>query len=83
MIKLDQYVSLPNGIRLHYASVGEPGKSLVLFVVRGFPLFDVQCFDLRAVDSYRRNPAHQAMSASMYANPHSRGAVCNLLDATW
>ena len=83
MIKLDQYVSLPNGIRLHYASVGEPGKSLVLFVVHGFPLFDVQCFDLRAVDSYRRNPAHQAMSASMYANPHNRGAVCNLLDATW
>jgi len=44
-------------------------------------LFDVQCFDLRAVDSYRRNPAHQSMSASMYANPHNRGAVVNLLDA--
>ena len=44
-------------------------------------LFDVQCFDLKAVDSYRRNPAHQAMSASMYANPHNRGAVVNRLDA--
>ncbi len=44
-------------------------------------LFDVQCFDLRAVDSYRRNPAHQAMTASMYANPHNRGAVVNRLDA--
>jgi len=44
-------------------------------------LFDVQCFDLRAVDSYRRNETHQAMSASMYANPHNRGAVVNKLDA--
>jgi citrate lyase subunit alpha/citrate CoA-transferase len=33
------------------------------------------------VDSYRRNEAHQAMSASMYGNPHNRGAVVNLLDA--
>jgi len=44
-------------------------------------LFDVQCFDLRAVDSYRRNAAHQSMSASMYANAHNRGAVVNQLDA--
>ena len=43
-------------------------------------LFDVQCFDLRAVESYRRNVAHQAMSASMYANPDNRGAVVNQLD---
>src|SRR5215212_1483975 len=43
-------------------------------------LFDVQCFDLKAVESYRRNPAHQAMSASMYANPHNRGSVVNQLD---
>ncbi|HEX6014670.1 MAG TPA: citrate lyase subunit alpha [Geminicoccaceae bacterium] len=44
-------------------------------------LLDVQCFDLRAVESYRRNAAHQSMSASMYANPHTRGAVVNQLDA--
>src|SRR4051795_12340928 len=44
-------------------------------------LFDVQCFDLEAVASYRRNARHQAMSASMYANPHNRGAVVNQLDA--
>ena len=44
-------------------------------------LFDVQCFDLRAVDSYRRNAAHMAMSASLYANPHNRGAVVNQLHA--
>ncbi len=44
-------------------------------------LLDVQCFDLAAVESYRRNPAHQSMSASMYANPMNRGPVVNMLDA--
>lgn len=44
-------------------------------------LLDVQCFDAAAVRSYRRDPRHQAMSASMYANPHLRGAVVDRLDA--
>lgn len=43
-------------------------------------ILDVQCFDLKAVQSYRDNPKHQAMSASMYANPHNKGAVVNNLD---
>ncbi|WP_233887997.1 citrate lyase subunit alpha [Paraburkholderia flagellata] len=43
-------------------------------------LFDVQCFDLRAVQSYRDHAAHQRMSSSMYANPESRGAVVDRLD---
>ena len=33
-----QYASLPNGTRLHYASAGERGKPLMLFV-HGFPEF--------------------------------------------
>jgi citrate lyase subunit alpha/citrate CoA-transferase len=44
-------------------------------------IFDVQAFDLRAVDSYRRDPRHMAMSASMYANPHGRGPVVDQLGA--
>lgn len=43
-------------------------------------LLDVQCFDLAAVDSYRRDPRHMAMSASLYANPHNRGCVAHELD---
>jgi citrate lyase subunit alpha / citrate CoA-transferase len=43
-------------------------------------LLDVQCFDLRAVQSYRDNARHLAMDASMYANPHNKGAVVNNLD---
>lgn len=37
-IQTDQYASLSNGIRLHYASAGEKGRPLVLFV-HGFPEF--------------------------------------------
>ena len=64
-----------------FASGGITGYLVDMFESGLFrSLFDVQCFDLRAVESYRRNRAHQAMSASMYANPHNRGAVVNQLD---
>lgn len=43
-------------------------------------ILDVQCFDLKAVESFANNPRHQSMSASMYANPHNKGAVVNNLD---
>lgn len=43
-------------------------------------IFDVQCFDLKAVASYRDNPRHQAMSGSLYGNPHDKGAIVNNLD---
>jgi citrate lyase subunit alpha / citrate CoA-transferase len=43
-------------------------------------LFDVQCFDLKAVESIARNPAHVEISADTYANPFNAGAVVNRLD---
>ena len=43
-------------------------------------LFDTQCFDLEAVSSAGKNKNHMAISASLYANPHNRGAVVNNLD---
>ncbi len=43
-------------------------------------LLDVQCFDLKAVESLRRNAGHREMSASLYANPYNRGEVVNMLD---
>lgn len=43
-------------------------------------LFDVQCFDLRAVESMRKNRNHVEMSADTYANPFNAGAVVNQLD---
>lgn len=44
-------------------------------------LLDVQCFDLKAVESIRRNAGHQEISADTYANPFNCGAVVNRLDA--
>lgn len=37
-IQTNQFASLPNGIRLHYASAGEKGRPLILFM-HGFPEF--------------------------------------------
>ena len=69
-------------VRGSFASGGITGYLFDMFEAGLFrTLFDVQCFDLRAVGSYRRNPAHQAMSASMYANPHNCGAVVDQLDS--
>ena len=43
-------------------------------------LFDVQCFDLKAVQSIGRNQRHMEMSADTYANPFNCGAVVDRLD---
>lgn len=43
-------------------------------------LMDVQCFDLRAVQSIRDNPRHQEISASRYASPGVKSAVVDSLD---
>lgn len=43
-------------------------------------LMDVQCFDLKAVESIRTNPRHQEISASHYASPSARSAVVDSLD---
>ena len=43
-------------------------------------LMDVQCFDLKAVESLREDPRHQEISAMHYASPTSRSAVVDSLD---
>jgi len=43
-------------------------------------LLDVQCFDLRAVQSIRENPRHREISAARYASPGVKSAVVNSLD---
>ena len=43
-------------------------------------LMDVQCFDLKAVESIRSDPRHQEISAMHYASPSSRSAVVDSLD---
>ena len=41
---------------------------------------DVQCFDLKAVESLREDPRHQEISALQYASPGSKSAVVDSLD---
>lgn len=41
-------------------------------------LFDVQCFDLKAIESLKRNSNHLRMSASLYGNPEVSAVVDNL-----
>jgi citrate lyase subunit alpha/citrate CoA-transferase len=73
---------LERKVRGSFASGGITGTIVDMFHAGLFrTLFDVQCFDLAAVESYRHDDAHLGMSASMYANPHNRGAVVNQLDA--
>lgn len=73
---------LDGGVQGSFASGGITGFHVEMLEAGLFrTLLDVQCFDLAAVESFRRNPAHQAMSASMYANPANRGPVVNMLDA--
>lgn len=43
-------------------------------------IYDVQCFDLEAVKSYKENPNHHGMSASFYANPYDENCIVNKLD---
>lgn len=69
------------GVKGSFAAGGITGYLVEMLEAGLFRnLFDVQCFDLRAIESYRDNPNHQFMSASMYGNPHTKGAVVNHLD---
>jgi len=44
-------------------------------------LLDTQCFDLTSVESLREKSNHVEITSSTYANPHTKGAVVNNLDA--
>ena len=43
-------------------------------------LMDVQCFDLKAVESIRSDPRHIEISSMQYASPSSRSAAVDSLD---
>ena len=43
-------------------------------------LLDVQCFDLKAVESIRTDPRHMEVSAMQYASPTAKSAAVDSLD---
>ncbi|MDO4385834.1 MAG: citrate lyase subunit alpha [Clostridia bacterium] len=74
-------IMLREKIRGSFASGGITGYLVDMLNEGCFTsLMDVQCFDLKAVESIRTNPAHHEISAMQYASPAAKSAVVDHLD---
>ncbi len=72
---------LKDNIKGSFASGGITGYLVEMLELGLFEkLWDVQCFDLEAVRSFKENKEHMPMSASKYANPYEDNVVVNDLD---
>lgn len=70
---------IENNIKGSFASGGITGYLTDMLEEGLFDsLFDVQCFDLQAIESLKKNPNHLRMSASQYGNPEVSAVVDNL-----
>jgi len=75
-------IMLDEGIRGSYCMGGITGYTVDLLECGCFEtLMDVQCFDLRAVESLRKNSRHIEVTASHYASPTAKSCLANGLDA--
>ena len=74
-------IMLEKGIQGSFGLGGITGYMVDMLQAGCFrSLMDVQCFDLKAVESIRTDPRHQEISAMHYASPSSRSAVVDNLD---
>lgn len=74
-------VMLKENIQGSFASGGITGYLVDMLNAGCFrSLMDVQCFDLKAVESIRSNPNHHEISAMHYASPAAASAVVDNLD---
>lgn len=74
-------IMLEKGIQGSFGLGGITGYMVEMLQAGCFrSLLDVQCFDLKAVESLRSDPRHQEISAMHYASPTSRSAVVDSLD---
>lgn len=74
-------IMLREKIRGSFASGGVTGYLVDMLNEGCFTsLMDVQCFDLKAVESIRTNPAHHEISAMQYASPAAKSAIVDHLD---
>lgn len=70
---------IEKGIKGSFASGGITGYFTDMLEEGLFDeLYDVQCFDLKAIESIRKNETHHAMSGSKYANPFDNNVVDGL-----
>ena len=74
-------IMLRDGIQGSYGLGGITGYMVDMLESGCFrSLMDVQCFDLKAVESIRNNPNHREITALHYASPAVRSAVVDSLD---
>lgn len=74
-------VMLAEGIRGSFGLGGITGYMVDMLNEGCFEsLMDVQCFDLKAVESIRSNPRHQEISAIHYASHEAKSATVDSLD---
>ena len=74
-------IMLREGIKGSFGLGGITGYMVDMLEAGCFEsLLDVQCFDLKAVESIRKNPKHQEISSIHYASPSARSAVVDSLD---
>lgn len=72
---------ISNNIKGSFASGGITASLVDMFENNLFEqLYDVQSFDLKAVQSYKNNEKHLLMDASMYANPFTKNNIASKLD---
>jgi len=69
------------GLRAGFCTGGSTGYVCEMLHEGYFSaILDTQCFDLAAVESLRTHPRHVEMSASFYANPHSKACTAHITD---
>jgi citrate lyase subunit alpha/citrate CoA-transferase len=80
VVKYIRDIMKDNDIKGSFASGGITASYVQMLEENLFSnLYDVQCFDLEAVESYHRNKHHLAMSASQYGNPFEKNNVASRL----
>jgi len=74
-------IMLAKGIQGSFGMGGITGYMVDMLQAGCFKsLVDVQCFDLKAVESIRTDPRHQEVSAMHYASPSHRSSAVDSLD---
>ena len=74
-------IMLRKNIKGSFALGGITGYIVGMLEVGCFAAIqDVQCFDLKAVESIRENPKHMEITAAQYASPDSKSTAASNLD---
>ena len=74
-------IMLQRNIKGGYALGGITGYMVDMLEAGCFQAIqDVQCFDLRAVQSIRENPKHMEITAAQYASPQAKSTAASNLD---